>query len=176
MNRSSRTICHEGVPEKEAIVLGRSEKTVRILFLCTGNYYRSRLAEELLRYHANEADFEIECDSAGLGEIPNPLNPGPIGVDALRYLQRLGISLSSLARFPKRCTPSELQAADVIVCMNEGEHRPLFEIQAGPFLDHKQVVYWHVPDVEEDPDLIGPGLIDRKVIGLLTFLKSQRPG
>ncbi len=73
------------------MILRRCGKKVRILFLCTGNYYRSRLAEELLRYNAREADLEIECDSAGLGKIPNLSNPGPIGIAALEYLQKRGI-------------------------------------------------------------------------------------
>ncbi len=146
---------------------------MRVLFLCTGNYYRSRLAEELLRYEARKAELEIECDSAGLGNIPSPSNPGPIGVAALHYLQALGISSSSLVRYPKKCTASDLQAADIIVCMNEREHREMFERQARPLLDHKRVVYWRVPDVEEDPDLIGPGLIDGEVRGLLARLSDK---
>lgn len=146
---------------------------MRILFLCTGNYYRSRLAEELLRYNAKKADLEIECDSAGLGKIPNPSNPGPIGIAALEYLQKRRISSLSLARYPKQWTPSDIQTADIIVCMNEREHRVMFERQARPFLNHGQIVYWRIPDVEEDPDLMGPGLIDGEVRGLLGKLKDR---
>jgi protein-tyrosine phosphatase len=160
-------------PGKDGSVLGRFGKRVRVLFLCTGNYYRSRLAEELLRDNAKKADLKIECDSAGLGNIPNPSNPGPIGIAALHCLQRLGISSPSLVRYPKKCTLSDLQAADIIVCLSESEHREMFEKQAGPFLDHKRVIYWHVPDVEEDPDLIGPGLIHGEVRGLLARLTDK---
>ena len=147
---------------------------MRILFLCTGNYYRSRLAEELLRYNARKADLEIECDSAGLGKIPNPSNPGPIGIAALEYLQKRGVSSWSLARYPKQCTPSDIRTADLIVCMNEREHRVMFESQARPFLIHRQIVHWRIPDVEEDPDLTGPGLIDGEVRRLLEELKDRR--
>ena len=155
------------------MMLRRCGKRVRILFLCTGNYYRSRLAEELLRYNAKKADLEIECDSAGLGKIPNPSNPGPIGIAALEYLQKRGISSLSLARYPKQWTPSDIQTADIIVCMNEREHRVMFERQARPFLNHGQIVFWRIPDVEEDPDLMGPGLIDGEVRGLLEKLKDR---
>ena len=145
---------------------------MRVLFLCTGNYYRSRLAEELLHYHAKRVDLSIECYSAGLGNIPNPSNPGPIGIVALEYLQARGIGSLTRARHPKKCAPSDIQAADIIVCMNEREHRATFEKQARLFLDHKQIVYWHVPDLEEDPELVGPGLIEGEVRGLLTRLKD----
>ena len=155
------------------MILRGSVKKVRILFLCTGNYYRSRLAEELFRYHAREADFEIECDSAGLGKIPNPSNPGTIGIAALEYLQKQGIRSLSLARHPKQWTPSDIQTADIIVCMNEREHKVMLESQARPFLNHRHIVYWSIPDVEEDPDLIGPGLIDGEVRGLLAKVKDR---
>ena len=149
---------------------------MRVLFLCTGNYYRSRLAEELLRHNAGKAELEIECDSGGLGKIPNPSNAGPIGIAVLEYLRKRGIPSSSQARYPKKWTPSDIQAADIIVCMNEPEHRGMFESQIRPFLDHKQILYWHIPDVEEDRDLIGPGLIDREVKSLLEKLKDRSSG
>jgi protein-tyrosine phosphatase len=161
-----------GIQTLQMILRGCGKK-VRILFLCTGNYYRSRLAEELLRYNARKADLEIECDSAGLGKIPNLSNPGPIGIAVLEYLQKRGISSLSLARYPKQWTPSDIQTADIIVCMNEREHRAMFESQARPFLNHRHIVYWRIPDVEEDPDLIGPGLIDGEVRGLLAKLKGR---
>ena len=147
---------------------------VRVLFLCTGNYYRSRLAEELLRHNARKEDLEVECDSAGLGKIPNPSNVGPIGIAALEYLQTRGIGWSSMQRYPKKWSPSDIRAADIIVCMNEREHRVMVESQIRPVLDHKQIVYWHIPDVEEDTALIGPGLIDREVRSLLEKLKDRR--
>jgi protein-tyrosine phosphatase len=155
------------------MMFGDCGKKKRVLFLCTGNYYRSRLAEELLRWNAKKADLQIECDSAGLGIIPNPSNPGPIGIAALAYLQARGIVSLTLARYPKKWTPSDIQAADIIVCMNEREHREVFERQARPFLNHGQIVYWHIPDVEEDPDLTGPELIDGEVRGLLGLCASR---
>ena len=157
------------------MILGTCSKPVRVLFLCTGNYYRSRLAEELLRHHAHQADLEIECDSAGLGKIPNLSNPGPIGIAALGYLRTHGVRSLSVARYPKKWTPSDLQAADFIVCMNEREHRSLLDGQARPFLNHSQVLYWHIPDVAEDPDLMGPELIDQNVRGLLAGLRDGAP-
>jgi len=157
------------------MIPGRCVKKVRVLFLCTGNYYRSRLAEELLRHNAQKADLEIECDSAGLGNIPNPSNPGPIGNAALGYLRTQGVRSLSLERYPKKWTPLDVQAADLIVCMNELEHRSLFEGQALPFLNHTEVVYWHIPDLAEDPDLIGPELIEGNVRGLLAEQRDRPP-
>jgi protein-tyrosine phosphatase len=37
-----------------------------ILFLCTGNYYRSRFAEELFNHHAERAGLYWVAQSRGL--------------------------------------------------------------------------------------------------------------
>jgi protein-tyrosine-phosphatase len=48
-----------------------------VLFLCTGNYYRSRFAEELFNYEAERASLPWIAQSRGLaleapGEIRTP--------------------------------------------------------------------------------------------------------
>ena len=43
---------------------GENVKTV--LFLCTGNYYRSRFAEELFNHQAERADLDWIAQSRGL--------------------------------------------------------------------------------------------------------------
>ena len=64
--------------------------TSRILFLCTGNYYRSRYAEELFNYHAKNAGLDWRAFSRGLAERGSPDNVGPMSpfaLDALRAAQ-----------------------------------------------------------------------------------------
>ncbi|MDZ7693782.1 MAG: hypothetical protein U5K69_22130 [Balneolaceae bacterium] len=39
-----------------------------VLFICTGNYYRSRMAEELFLFWADETDLDWRAESAGLRE------------------------------------------------------------------------------------------------------------
>jgi hypothetical protein len=42
----------------------------RILFLCTGNYYRSRFAEILFNWHARQRGLRWTADSRGLALDP----------------------------------------------------------------------------------------------------------
>jgi len=135
---------------------------MKVLFVCTGNFYRSRLAEELLRGYAEQRGVEIVSDSAGLGPIPNPINIGAIRFEVIEYLKNLGVNPSGTKRFPKKCHAADLESSDIVVGMNEIEHRHLLEQQFADIVkDH--VRYWHVPDMEEDPDLMGPGMMVRNV-------------
>ena len=48
--------------------LNRLRSMKKILFLCTGNYYRSRLAEELFNHLAIKNDLPWRAWSEGLGQ------------------------------------------------------------------------------------------------------------
>ncbi|MDD4872434.1 MAG: low molecular weight phosphatase family protein [Kiritimatiellae bacterium] len=145
---------------------------MKVLFLCTGNFYRSRLAEELLRFYSEDQGIDLVSDSAALGDIPNPINIGPISQEALRYLGQLGKKPEYfLQRYPKKCTVADIISADIIIGLNEREHKRWFEEQF-PDFTLKCVQYWHVPDVEEDPDKVGPELMDKNVRELLKDLSQ----
>ena len=56
----------------EKIAGSRRRKVRTVLFLCTGNYYRSRFAEELFNHHAERAQASIGLRSRGV----SPWNAG----------------------------------------------------------------------------------------------------
>jgi len=60
-----------------------------VLFLCTGNYYRSRYAEILFNAKAKEMGLEWNAVSRGLA--PDPRNPGPMSSDSISALQKQNI-------------------------------------------------------------------------------------
>lgn len=145
---------------------------MKVLFLCTGNYYRSRLAEELLRGYSAVIRLDLVCDSAGLGPIPNPINIGPMRLEAVEYLLVRGMNPDSVARFPRKCHESDILLSDIVIGMNEPEHRRMVE---GQFLGrvHERVRYWRVPDMDEDPDGMGPGLMEQNVKELLREILAR---
>ena len=59
----------------------------RVLFLCTGNYYRSRFAEELFNFFAKGEGIAWRAFSRGLAERGSPENVGPISQFALELFK-----------------------------------------------------------------------------------------
>jgi protein-tyrosine phosphatase len=96
-----------------------------VLFLCTGNYYRSRFAEELFKFEA-----PIECPgwtavSRGIAVDLGVNNVGPIARSTVQVLQNHGISLDPLlARMPLQLKIADLESAHHIVALKKAEHFP----------------------------------------------------
>jgi protein-tyrosine phosphatase len=116
----------------------------RVLFLCTGNYYRSRFAEELFNVLAPKHGLEWRAESAGLE--PTPQNPGPISRHTLAACNRLGIERPTAERFPRRVTGTDFVEANLVIAVKEAEHRAMIDRS---FPDHLACVeFWHVHDVD----------------------------
>lgn len=126
-----------------------------ILFLCTGNYYRSRFAEILFNWHARERGLNWIADSRGLRL--EPLNPGPISKYTLHALRELGISLEEPIRYPLPVLANDFQAAHHVVAVKEDEHRAMIS-QSFPDWLHR-VEFWKVHDVDcAGPEIAIPEL------------------
>jgi hypothetical protein len=71
--------------EEDGMIDGSTRATVKkVLFLCTGNYYRSRFAEELFNHHAEHAGLAWIAESRGLALERGVHNIGTISSFALR--------------------------------------------------------------------------------------------
>jgi protein-tyrosine phosphatase len=123
------------------------ENVKTILFLCTGNYYRSRFAEELFNHHAERAKLDWIARSRGLALERGTHNIGPISPFALHALKEMAIGARGADRFPQQCTVADLAAADFIVAVKEEEHRPLMRERFAEW-EHR-LDYWKVHDVED---------------------------
>lgn len=117
----------------------------QILFVCTGNYYRSRFAEALFNLKAAEAHSEWRAVSRGLR-----LEPSQHGISALawRELKKRGVPKNSGAGDPKALAKADLERSDYIVLMDEAEHRPMLE-RGFPKRDDRKIHYWHIGETEE---------------------------
>ena len=88
----------------------RGEKTV--LFLCTGNYYRSRFAEALFNSVAGKMGLPWRATSRGLALERGVNNVGPMAASAIRALEALGAcAADDCARLPAQVTTDDLERA-----------------------------------------------------------------
>lgn len=141
-----------------------------VLFLCSGNYYRSRYAE---LYFLARIPPKSGWSAGSRGLKLSPENDGPIFPPVLERLSSLGIPLPPVIRRPRRCTPAEARRADRIIALDEDEHRPLVE-KVVPEI-RERVVYWHVVDVEYMPAEQAFLLIERQVENLICSLVNNNP-
>lgn len=119
-------------------------KSKRILFLCTGNYYRSRFAEIFFNWQAKQRGLNWRAESRGLAL--DGCNYGPISRYTVARLKEKGVAHDADHRFPLPLSESDLSAADHIVAVKEAEHRPLVEARFPAWCD--RIEYWHVHDLD----------------------------
>ena len=137
----------------------RGEKTV--LFLCTGNYYRSRFAEVLFDSVAGKIGLRWRASSRGLALERGVDNVGPMAVAALTALKALGVRADdAVTRLPSQVTAEDLESADRVVALNRDEHLPLL-LERFPAWAEK-VEYWQVDDAPE-----ALARIEREVMALV---------
>lgn len=119
-----------------------------VLFLCTGNYYRSRFAELLFNDRAEKAGLGWRARSRGLGPLPEGW--GPISPHTIQALAQRGIGLVEPIPQPAPACDGDFHNAALIVALKEAEHRPAIETRFGRWAD--RVTYWNVHDLDgSDP-------------------------
>src|SRR5438093_978531 len=140
----------------------RHEKTV--LFLCTGNYYRSRFAEVLFNSVAGKMGLPWRASSRGLALERGVHNVGPMAVSAVKALEARGLrGTADLARLPAQATADDLERAAWIVALKEAEHLPLQHERFPSWAE--KVEFWQVDDAPE-----ALAMIEREIMDLAARL------
>jgi protein-tyrosine phosphatase len=142
-----------------------------LLFLCTGNYYRSRYAEELFNHGAVQARLSWAAQSRGLAIERGMNNVGPLSPLALEALKDRGLVAQAGYRFPRQCTAIDLEAAEHIVALCGSEHRTLTCERFSAW--ENRVEYWQVADVEIVHPKVALRIIDRQIQALLSRLRPS---
>jgi protein-tyrosine phosphatase len=142
--------------------------TKNILFVCTGNYYRSRFAEEYFNHLAEKNGLNWLAHSRGLSQnMPSLNNPGPISVHTLEALQQRGIEGKGLNRYPRPMEKADFTRNERIIAMSDAEHRPMIHAR---FLAHcAKVEYFEVGDLP----LEQPAEAMRKIALLIDRLAEE---
>jgi protein-tyrosine-phosphatase len=135
-----------------------------ILFLCTGNYYRSRYAEVLFNSVARKFGLKWTASSRALALERGIDNVGPMAATAIQALEAVGIrDAERCSRFPVQVTVDELTQADLVIALKQAEHLPLLQERYAVHVE--KVAFWHVDDAPEA--LV---LIEKEVTNLVSQL------
>ena len=137
-----------------------------VLFVCTGNYYRSRFAEIIFNHIALQRSVPAKAFSRGLRLNPEK-NTEFISPHVITYMTKLDIPLHEPG-YAAKLELQDLQRADLVVILDEREHRPMLR---AAFPDWEQKVsYWNFEDdYITSPDEVLPELCN-KVDRLLSNL------
>jgi len=127
-----------------------------VLFICTGNYYRSRFAEILFNHWAHRLGLDYQAWSRGLQDSNRPF---PISLNAKTRLKSLNLDMERY-RFPIKLKAHELRQVDHIIVMDELEHRPMMNELYPEWIPH--VNFWQIRDIQfESPESAMPKLIQQ---------------
>jgi protein-tyrosine phosphatase len=95
-----------------------------ILFICTGNYYRSRFAEALFNHHAELRGLNWRAISRGLA-IERVIQINKLSHFTLAAMLQRGIKRQHTSEDLNALTSLDLIETDLAIAMCETEHRPM---------------------------------------------------
>jgi len=149
----------------------RPHQLSTVLFLCSGNYYRSRFAEHIFNTYILDTGLSWTADSRGLVVDRVVSNIGPISHYAVSGLLERGISVTEPFRLPIQLLESDLAAATLVIALKEAEHRPLLTERFPQCPDH--VEYWHIHDLDHASPAAALTALTREVTQLIQRLRMQ---
>lgn len=119
----------------------------KVLFLCSGNYYRSRFAEHLFNHLATQRGLNWTAESYGLVVDRPNRNVGPMSTRTVDALAARGVALPETQRYPMQLATAHLAAADLVIALKEAEHRPMMAERFPEWEDRAE--YWHIHDLDK---------------------------
>ena len=140
-----------------------------VLFLCSGNYYRSRYAEIYFNCLADEQALGWRAVSRGLALCE--ANVGPMSPHAIARLASRSIGAERYQRPPQAVVPEDFARARHVVAVKGGEHRPMVEKTFPAWA--RSVEFWEVHDLDCAPPNEALPHLEREVQQLVVRLASR---
>lgn len=114
-----------------------------LLFICTGNYYRSRYAEALFNHQKGIPLSHWRAFSRGLMIECAPQSISPHTRNAI---QSKGITDDCYESLPTALTLADLKRADLVVALKREEHHAMMQHQFPEWVE--RIRYWDVHDLD----------------------------
>ncbi|MBI5691212.1 MAG: low molecular weight phosphatase family protein [Verrucomicrobia bacterium] len=135
-----------------------------VLFLCSGNFYRSRFAEAVFNHHATRRDLPLRAFSRGLATYLVD-GEGPISPHTRAALAARRIELHHTGAHPRTLQRADLEQAHRTIALKEAEHRPLMR-QLFPAWENR-IEYWTIHDIDAASPATALPLLETLVLSLL---------
>jgi protein-tyrosine phosphatase len=139
-----------------------------VLFLCSGNYYRSRFAEALFNLRAERSRLPWRAVSRGF--FLHAGNVGPISQHARRGLEARGLILGADVRFPMVVSEQDLEQAHYLVAVKESEHRPQMDAKFPHWTS--RVEFWKIDDLDCAEPEVALVHLEQAVVDLMRRLEN----
>ncbi len=141
----------------------------QVLFICTGNYYRSRFAEAVFNHAAAARGLPWRAFSRGLATHLVD-GAGDLSIYTRFALAARGIPLHHTGNKPVSLTATDLERASVTIALKEAEHRAMMEAKFPAWAD--RIEYWHFHDLDAStPDVTIPA-IERAALATLETVSA----
>ena len=135
-----------------------------VLFICSGNFYRSRFAEAVFNFHATRRDLTVRAFSRGLA-THLVFGEGEISRFTRAALAARDIPLHHTGSHPVQLAVPDLKRAHRTIAVKEAEHRPLMR-QLFPQWEER-IQYWAVHDLDAATADISIPFLEQQVLAVL---------
>jgi protein-tyrosine phosphatase len=141
----------------------------KILFICTGNYYRSRYSEALFNHEASRRGIGWRAFSRGLAVHLAPSRG--MSPHALRRMEEREIPRDATGDNPEQVEEADFRRAARVVALKETEHRSLMA-WLHPTWENR-IEYWAISDLDAAVAEIALAAIEAKVMALIDELERE---
>lgn len=141
------------------------------LFVCTGNFYRSRHAEALFNWHARRRGHPARAFSRGLLTSLVADEPTLISRDTEKRLGELGIPLELTGAAPTQLRREDLERAHRTIALKRDEHYAMM-LQSHPEWADR-IDYWTVHDIDFAQPTEALPQIEGRILELMKELTGQ---
>jgi protein-tyrosine phosphatase len=142
----------------------------RVLFICTGNYYRSRFAEAVFNHHAEALGLPWRAFSRGLAIhlVPPEFLLSP---HTHEHLASRAIQVRHTAPGRAQLTEEDLTSSEIVIALKDDEHRPMIRKLFPHWED--RIVFWDIADQPEQRPNEGLAATEKMVQRLIAELASR---